>query len=75
MSSQSINNKTLQNTCEKLDDFLTDEGIKFLNQVKFDTLDCVNFPKIHVLNILKESMDTSQNCNEVLNVINKKLVK
>lgn len=75
MSTQSINNINITNTCIKIDDFFTQEGVKFINNIDFDFDDCINYNKIKILNILKNSLEYSNNCNKILETINKILLK
>lgn len=75
MSAQSINQIKISDTCDKIDSFLICEGNHFRNIVDYDIDVKLDYKKIKVINWLKEMLDRTKKCDEVLLTINKILLK
>jgi hypothetical protein len=75
MSAQSISKIDIQNTCEKIDDYLICEGNSFRNIIDYDLDFKVDYDKISQLLYLKEIMTKGCDNEKVLLIINKLLLR
>lgn len=74
MSAQSINLINIKDTCEKIDNYLIGEGNYFRNIIDFDINSKIDYNKLDLILYLKQMMDRNKNCQEILRIINKKLI-
>ena len=75
MSTQSIKDINIKYICNKIDDFLICEGKYFINMINYDLKDKVNYNKIDIILWLKGLISKCENQEEVLLLIDKKLMK
>ena len=71
MSAQTINKIDIQNTCDKIDDYLICEGNSFRNIIDYDLKFKVDYDKISLLLYLKEILLKDCDNEDVLITINK----
>ena len=74
MSTQSINQIDKNSICEKVDNFLICEGNHFRNIIDYDINHNLDYFKINKIIILKEMMERTSKCEEVLKIIDKILI-
>lgn len=74
MSSQSIKKFNVIDTLDSIDDFLICEGNAFRNIVDYDLKMKVDYEKIRFLLHLQKMIRRTNDCDEVIKLINKTLI-
>lgn len=74
MSTQSIIEFDKISTCNKIDDFLICEGNHFRNIIDYDINHKIDYEKLNKIIFLKELMERTNDCENVLKTINKILI-
>jgi ribosomal silencing factor RsfS len=75
MSAQSINKIDISSICNKIDDFMICEGNYFRNIIDYDVEGSVDYKKLRLIIWLKQMLDRTEKCEDVLLTINKILIK
>ena len=73
MSSQSIEDFNINDTCNKIQDFLRCEGKLFSNIVDYDLNEKINYNKLNKLILFQDILDRNCRKEEILLIINKLL--